>query len=178
MELNWKEIGLRIKKMREANNLTQTDLASKIGKTESSVRKYESGLTEIPLSVLSKISSILDIKLDVILGLNLGYIQKQSFEKWMNLFSQSDDDQIKSFFKMLDGHESLAELYKDMTATERINALKDVATYGIGFMRLKALMRGNSYTLEQKKELEELMINVESFYSSIIDTLYDKVQNK
>lgn len=178
MELDWKIIGTRIKNAREKMKLTQTDLASKIGKTESSVRKYETGLTEIPLSVLSKISDALGIKLDVMLGFNLGYIQKQSFDKWMGLFSESDDDQIKTFFTMLDGHEYLAETYKDMNESERINSLKEVATSGIGFLRLKSILRNKSYTPAQKKELEELMKGVEEFYSGIIDTLSGKIINK
>lgn len=66
--MNLKEIGNRLKKVRTEKNLTQTELAYKIGKTESSVRKYESGLIEAPLSVLYKISDILEVPLPYILS--------------------------------------------------------------------------------------------------------------
>lgn len=66
--MNLKEIGSRLKKARTEKNLTQTELAYKIGKTESSVRKYESGLIEAPLSVLYKISEILEVPLPYLLN--------------------------------------------------------------------------------------------------------------
>lgn len=60
MKLNLVQLGNRIKKLRIEKKLSQTKLAYRIGKTESSVRKYESGLTEPPLSVLYAIAEILD----------------------------------------------------------------------------------------------------------------------
>ena len=41
--------------------LTQKQLGQLIGKTESSIQKYESGKTEIPRSVLEKIASVLGV---------------------------------------------------------------------------------------------------------------------
>ncbi|MCD8091018.1 MAG: helix-turn-helix domain-containing protein, partial [Clostridiales bacterium] len=41
--------------------MTQKELAEKIGKTESSVRKYEKGLVNIPLDVIEKIASALRV---------------------------------------------------------------------------------------------------------------------
>lgn len=41
--------------------MTQADLAEKIGRSESSVRKYEKGLTEIPHSVIEKIARALGV---------------------------------------------------------------------------------------------------------------------
>lgn len=56
-------IGSNIKHYRKLNKLTQKELGGLIGKTESSVQKYESGATEIPRSVLYKIASVLDVHL-------------------------------------------------------------------------------------------------------------------
>lgn len=54
------EIGRRIKQFRKGK-MTQHELAAKIGKTESSVRKYEKGLISIPLDTLESIAKALSI---------------------------------------------------------------------------------------------------------------------
>lgn len=54
------EIGKRIKRFRKGK-MTQKELADKIGKAESSIRKYEKGLVTIPLDVLQDIAAALNI---------------------------------------------------------------------------------------------------------------------
>lgn len=49
----------RIKELRELRGLTQRQLAEKIHKTESSIRKYEKGLVNIPFSTIEDIASAL-----------------------------------------------------------------------------------------------------------------------
>lgn len=58
-----KEVGANIKKARKNSKMTQRQLGEKIGKTESSVQKYESGETECPLSVLELIADSLNVDL-------------------------------------------------------------------------------------------------------------------
>ena len=53
-------IGTSIKTHRKAEKLTQQQLAQKIGRTESSIRKYEGGLTQIPLDVIEAIAEALN----------------------------------------------------------------------------------------------------------------------
>ncbi len=60
MNLSDQEIGKKIKQYRKGK-MTQQELAAKIGKTESSIRKYEKGLVTIPLDVLEAIASALGI---------------------------------------------------------------------------------------------------------------------
>lgn len=55
-----KKIGMNIKKYRKGK-FTQQELADKVGKTESSIRKYEKGLVAIPLDVLDKIATALEV---------------------------------------------------------------------------------------------------------------------
>lgn len=55
---NNSKIGKTIKEYRQKYKLTQNEFAELIGKTGSSVQKYESGVTEIPLSVLEKIAHV------------------------------------------------------------------------------------------------------------------------
>lgn len=67
MNLSDQEIGKKIKQHRKGK-MTQQELAQKIGKTESSIRKYEKGLVTIPLDVLEKIASALEISPSVLMG--------------------------------------------------------------------------------------------------------------
>lgn len=60
MNLNSQEIGKKIKRHRKGK-ITQKELAEKIGKTESSIRKYEKGLVTIPLDVLEQIAVVLGV---------------------------------------------------------------------------------------------------------------------
>ena len=55
------DTGKRIKEARQLNHMTQQQLATKIGKTESSIRKYEKGIVNIPLGVLEDISRVLNV---------------------------------------------------------------------------------------------------------------------
>ena len=59
--LDYKIIGENIKTYRKAKNLTQGDLANLIKKSESSTRKYEKGLVEIPNTVIECIAVALDV---------------------------------------------------------------------------------------------------------------------
>lgn len=63
------KIGMNIKKYRKGK-FTQQELANKIGKTESSIRKYEKGLVTIPLDVLNKIATALEVKVADLMGIS------------------------------------------------------------------------------------------------------------
>lgn len=54
-------VGLNIKKFRKEKKLTQMQLADLIGKHESSIRKYEKGLTDIPNEVIMQIADTLEV---------------------------------------------------------------------------------------------------------------------
>ena len=54
-------IGDMIAKARKEKKMTQQKLAEKIHKTESSIRKYEKGIIQIPNDVIEKIAIALDI---------------------------------------------------------------------------------------------------------------------
>lgn len=60
-KIDFKEIGKRIKLHREQAGLSQTKLGAAINRTESSIRKYENGDIEAPLSTLEKIADELNI---------------------------------------------------------------------------------------------------------------------
>lgn len=60
-------IGQKIKELRKNNKITQQELAEKIGRTESSIRKYEKGIVEIPLNVLSQIADALNVNVSALI---------------------------------------------------------------------------------------------------------------
>ena len=62
--MNYKLVGANIKKLRKEAKLTQKQLGEQIGKTESSIQKYEKGIVEIPNSVIEKISEVLKTDFD------------------------------------------------------------------------------------------------------------------
>lgn len=56
-------IGKNIKKFRMKKNISQQSLANLIKKSKSSIEKYESGKTNIPIDVLGEIAKVLDVPL-------------------------------------------------------------------------------------------------------------------
>lgn len=66
--MNDVDIGKRIKQYRK-EKMTQKELASKIQRTESSIRKYEKGLITIPLNILEEIASALGVTAFDLMGI-------------------------------------------------------------------------------------------------------------
>lgn len=70
VNLNYKEIGLKIKQKRKSLNLTQLQLAEKVELTESSISRYESGkIATMPTSTINKICKVLLIEPAELLGI-------------------------------------------------------------------------------------------------------------
>lgn len=70
INLNYQEIGLKIKQKRKSLNLTQLQLAEQVGLTESSISRYEAGkISTMPTSTVNKICKVLNIEPAELLGL-------------------------------------------------------------------------------------------------------------
>lgn len=54
-------IGMNIKTARKQCKMTQKELAEKIGYSESSICKYEQGLVDIPMVIIEKIATVLNV---------------------------------------------------------------------------------------------------------------------
>lgn len=65
-ELNYKEIGLRIKTLRLKNNIYQTELAKTIGVSQTHMSNIESGRAGLTLENLVKMVHIFNCSLDEI----------------------------------------------------------------------------------------------------------------
>lgn len=66
-----KTVGERISECRKyagASGMTQSDLARILGKSLSTIQKYESGDIDIPISVLFEISRVLGVSLSYLVG--------------------------------------------------------------------------------------------------------------
>jgi transcriptional regulator with XRE-family HTH domain len=83
------KLGQNIKYYRMQKKLTQKDLGSKISKTESSIRKYEKGIVDIPNKVISEIADALDVSMNDLLGTS------EAFESDFNI--EEFDDLAKSY---------------------------------------------------------------------------------
>lgn len=98
------EIGKKIKQYRKEGKMTQQELAAKIGKTESSIRKYEKGLVSIPLDVIEEIASALDINAFHLMGI----------EYWKKKYPDiaKENEEYESFIAYLN---SLGYTVKDIS---------------------------------------------------------------
>lgn len=59
----------RIRDFREDNDLTQTQVAKMLGKSQTGYSKYETGENDIPTYVLIKLSDFYNTSVDYLLGL-------------------------------------------------------------------------------------------------------------
>ena len=62
-------IGVRIRQLRIKQNLTQKELADKIGITASTVTKYENGSLEPNISCIKSLSKLFNVTTDYLLGM-------------------------------------------------------------------------------------------------------------
>jgi transcriptional regulator with XRE-family HTH domain len=87
--MDYKAIGIRIRHKRKELNLTQADLAKRIGLTESSISKYEAGKIEtMPTSTVNRICQVLSLAPAELLGLT----PKKAFEYDLKEIINSADD--------------------------------------------------------------------------------------
>ena len=68
-EFSLKELfGERLRDLRKKRKLTQTELGKKIGKCESTIRKYEAGIVEPNIESILKIADFFNVTTDYLLG--------------------------------------------------------------------------------------------------------------
>ncbi len=89
-----KKVGDRIKELRQKANLTQAELADKMGFTSQTVSNWESGSREPDIAALAKLSSLFNVSLDYLL---LGKeeetigLDDMDAEKRLSLLIKKDD---------------------------------------------------------------------------------------
>ena len=60
---------MRLKELREYSNLTQKQLAEKIGNVQRNISNWESGVSEPDLSTVIKLAEFFNVTTDYILGI-------------------------------------------------------------------------------------------------------------
>lgn len=58
----------RLRELREDNDMNQTQLAAKLGMSQTGYSKYETGENDIPTTILIKLSRLYNTSIDYILG--------------------------------------------------------------------------------------------------------------
>lgn len=69
LELDGETIGGRLRRIRKEHEYTQTELAGKIGITQTLVSDYETGRARPPAEMLIRFAKVLDVSADELLGL-------------------------------------------------------------------------------------------------------------
>ena len=83
-----KDVGKRLKGLREGIGLSQAKFAEIIGSTQSSINRYENGQSEIPVALLRRYADFFVVSLDYIFartdnpqGINYSFKPKYTPEK-------------------------------------------------------------------------------------------------
>lgn len=102
-------LSMRLKRLREENNLTQSDLAKRIGVTTASISKYELGTVIPDVEKLIGYGKIFQVSVDYLVGLSDGVndtikpIEYSSEEvELLELFKQLPDKykyEVKGYIK-------------------------------------------------------------------------------
>ena len=163
MNLSDPEIGKKIKQYRRKGKMTQQELAEKIGKTESSIRKYEKGLVTIPLDVLEKIASSLGITAFDLMGLE--YWGK----KYPDIAKES-----KEFEGFIDYLNSLGYIVKDIYSHSQI-PVEEFEKSGHTDLVLKeceeaGVVPAESHCLELIKDGKSIILEDDEFSTMLKDT--------
>lgn len=133
-----KAVGLKIKEYRKKKKLTQKELAELINRTESSIRKYEKGLIEIPNSILEKIAQALEINITDLVNITMlsfitpskpkipGEISlkitKENFDKHKQIFLLASYQMCKEIYEK---EPMVAKIYDAKTGKEIVGTMID-----------------------------------------------------
>lgn len=94
----------RIKRLRTQNNMTQDDLAKKLGITKSVISAYENDMRRPSYEILIKLAHIFNVSVDYLLGVEnkthldlsgLSIAEKNAIFNLVNAIQKGNDD---SFF--------------------------------------------------------------------------------
>ena len=156
----YKNLSNNIKKFRNELGLTQKELGKKILKSEISIRKYESGNINIPLSTLFDIAAALKTDIYTLLGDDLDLYSKNN-ESLLNFPINSST--LKDV--MLDHQNFVAKNF------EFKSNIEDLKSYGDDWRSIVLEIESNPKFLLNSilKYLEEN----ESFYTTLSIDLYN-----
>ena len=173
-EINYEKIGLLIKEYRKKLKLTQKEFGEKIGKTESTIRKYEKGLVQIPNDVLEKIANFLDVPLFRLISTEynekLNQALKESYKKIYTEIIKNPNEKPLYIEKIMLKNEIDEKIWlsvREFIGHKFLYYKLEIDKYEIEIISEKVIDYLNTLTNEMllKKQQEKL----EKLFSSSID---------
>lgn len=64
----YEDFGNMIRSLREKNNMTQEELANKIGISRTNITQYESGVRKVPLNIVKSFADFFNVSVDYLIG--------------------------------------------------------------------------------------------------------------
>lgn len=95
MDLNYFEIGQRVKKLRVAKKLTQDKLAEKINLSTPHMSHIETGNTKVSLPTLVLLANALDCTVDDLLCDSLDHARTEFENELSRELADCDDEEIR-----------------------------------------------------------------------------------
>ncbi len=100
-------LGDQIRKLRSVRNLTQEDIADRIGVSRQKYARIENGVNSITLNLLTKIADVLDVTVGDITGV-LDEVPAVEYR------GESDDSSFDKIFEMIDFFYANKSLYEKL----------------------------------------------------------------
>lgn len=147
--MDYKIIGANIRKYRKQNKLTQTELGKLIGKTESSIRKYERGYVIIPLDVLDKIANVLNVPTYQLFDISKTVNSLEIIEKFLESIGYT----YQIIYDVEKWH--YEDVYDDSNKLIGKSQVADEETYSV------KLTKNGVCTTYSKEEFEQFKIDIE-----------------
>jgi len=97
--------GQRISYLRESHQMTQTELARRLGITRASLSHYETGRRVPDFDTLSKMADLFDVSVDYIIGRTEKPAAPPEIREFDEHLELSDEKILKKFTFTIDGRE-------------------------------------------------------------------------
>ncbi|WP_276917457.1 helix-turn-helix domain-containing protein [Aneurinibacillus aneurinilyticus] len=116
-------LGNRLSNLRKLNNLTQSEVAKKIGVSRSAYANYESGNREPDYETLQKISSFYEVSVDYLLG---------KVDERNKQLREAGEEAINAFVK--EKMDNIYNLLHNLPLEEQKELLRQLGTFARGFV--------------------------------------------
>jgi len=93
--MNYYEIGQRIRKFRKAHQLSQEELAERVGISATHMSHIETGNTKLSLPVLVSLASVLEVKTDDLLFTSAQTTRSGEAEELLGILEGCSVQQLK-----------------------------------------------------------------------------------
>ena len=110
--LNYKEIGLRIRKIRRDRNLSQEQLAEKVNISTTHMSHIETGNTKLSLLVLTDLAQALDVPTDSLLFGQKIPDRENDVENIQTLLNTCTSKQVHAIFRIISSIKQTLDEYE------------------------------------------------------------------